>query len=171
MIWGSLPCVYYRHPSSAAWIPAPSGGRLRRSVGLASGPTGRAGSLYWRQSDGQFGPPRSWFFLGEFVANNSPRNERGVPPKRETVVNGTSETWNSRQLDLRSVKQSSILRSSTSKTWNSRQFCGLGRPKRETVVNFAAPRCDFCEINLNQLKAIKNQLKSVKINLNQLKSI
>ena len=36
--WGSLPCGYYRHPSSAAWIPAPSGCRLRGSPGMLCHP-------------------------------------------------------------------------------------------------------------------------------------
>ena len=46
------------------------------------------------------------------------------PPKRETVVKWTSETWNSRQVDVGSVKQSSLLRPGTSEVWNSRQKIG-----------------------------------------------
>ena len=59
-----------------------------------------------------------------------PRDLRNVklsssgPPKRETVVKWTSETWNSRQVDVGSVKQSSLLRPGTSEVWNSRQKIG-----------------------------------------------
>ena len=42
-----MPCVYYRHPSSAAWNPAPSGCRLRRSVGLRSGSGQRTVDVAW----------------------------------------------------------------------------------------------------------------------------
>ena len=56
IIWGSLPCGKLRHPSSAAWIPALSGGRLRPSPAdprrSAAEPVHREGADSWRPKIG-----------------------------------------------------------------------------------------------------------------------
>ena len=66
-----MPCGYYRHPSSAACFPAPSGCRLRRLPGLRRGSTGQAGAPSMQATGGTFDPPESGPLILEFGANKS----------------------------------------------------------------------------------------------------
>ena len=57
-----MPCGYYRHPSSAACFPAPSGCRLRGKAGCWE-QTENRGNKYGRFARG---PPFSGLRIGEF---------------------------------------------------------------------------------------------------------
>ena len=79
-----MPCGYYRHLRSAVCFPAPSGCRLRGSVGLGSG-SGRASAgepehYRYANSWGSEGSPDRWFSHGQTCAQNPYRQMRSGPP-------------------------------------------------------------------------------------------
>ena len=90
-----MPCVYYRHPSSAAWIPAPSGCRLRRSVGLESGIRGRAGALSVGATGGTFDPAESGPLIVEFTKTEFLSVDETWTPRVSSIDRGVENAKNS----------------------------------------------------------------------------
>ena len=79
IIWGSLPCGYYRHPSSAACSLAPSGCRLRRFVGAWPGEfldQWFSSGVAWRGD-----PPNPWFSVAQMMRKSDLSSGQFFRPK------------------------------------------------------------------------------------------
>ena len=91
LIWGSLPCGYYRNPGPCACIPAPSGCRLRRFPGhprASAGIRGRMPDPAFSLSQKKRRPPRSVLFYWANSAHLSPIQNKDLAAQIGTFLLG-----------------------------------------------------------------------------------